>query len=86
MTHISVLFIYYITSFFVQGMQHTTELAKPLLYHVTKTQKVSSKRMVSLCFFPNLLIPSRNNIFYSPPPPNQYVVIGYTLFEKNNKI
>jgi len=27
MTHISVIFIYYVTKFFVQGNQQTTELA-----------------------------------------------------------
>jgi len=49
MTHISVMFIYYVTKFFVQGNQHTTNRVSIaiVISWWRKTEAVSSKRMVS---------------------------------------
>jgi len=52
MTHISVIFIYYVTNFFVQGNQHTTNIAIVISWW-RKTEAVSSKRMVSFSILPN---------------------------------
>ena len=68
MTHISVLFIY-ITKFFVQANQHTTNrVSRPICYvMVMHTEAVSSKRMVLFSILPNHLSLIRNSLFYTYP-------------------
>jgi len=57
MTHISVIFITYITKFFVQGNQHTTNRVNIaiVISWWRKTESVSLKRMVSFSILPNRL-------------------------------
>jgi len=80
--HISVLFIYYIYKvFFVQGNQHTTELAEPLFYH--GDAKANSFIEANSFFLPNCLSLMHNSLFYTYIyPSNRYVVIGFIIWKK----
>jgi len=52
MTHILVIFIYYVTKFFVQGNQHKTNRVSiaTVISWWRKTEAVSSKRTVSFFY------------------------------------
>jgi len=100
--HIFWYFLYRPTTsliFFVQGMQHTTELAWPLLYHGDANANIFIEAN-SFLFLPNANRLSLTRIFAASVRPslrwtltltvcsiptlyNQYVVIGYIILKRN---
>ena len=99
--HIFRYFLYRPTTslkFFVQGMQHTTELAWPLLYHGDANIFIEANSFLSFAESPitNAYIRSvcpsvRPSLIWSltltvcsiPTLYNQYVVIGYIILKRN---
>jgi len=85
-------------SFFVQGMQHTTKLAWPLLYHGDANANISKRivfffaqspitnayiRGVCPSVRPSLRWSLTLTVSSIPTLYNRYVVIGYIILKRN---